>query len=645
MFNVDFEVCALVFLLIIMVYFFRKYYLLTAQNAFFACLLVVGALDIVMDIVTAYMIAYSDVVPHNLTIWLTTFFYVVQVTLPIMLFLFVLSVLHLDKPQYRRTISILIIPGVLLNLWVLSNPLSKHFCYFDSNGTYVRGPFFVTLYILCGFYFFMVFLTIIKYKKRLRGIEFATIFCFLLLLIAGIFIQYLYPNQLLTGVAIALSLTMVYLTLQNPEEMIDEMTGLYNRASMIQYLNARMEGAREVHVVLVALDNMKQINNLLGLDNGNIAIFEVGSYIKEHAHGAFVFRVIGDQIAVVFHDKQFCLELIYALDKRFKEQWDVGGISTKLSACICYVLNAGERFSTSEVVTTMEYMMSQAKEQGCGTVLEIDDSALRKRQRSLDVERAVDDALKYELFEPYFQPIYDVNTGTYTTLEVLTRLKHPDVGDIPPMEFIPLAEKKAKILDVEEQIYNKTLQFVHEYNLETAYDLEYIELNLSAVQLMQEDTAERIESMIKTHHIRPEFLCLEVTETAATKTFSYARRTMNQLIQTGVKFAMDDYGTGYANIDSVIQLPFSIVKVDRNMLLASEGSKKSARIFEQSISLMQDLELSVVVEGAETKAQVERLHHIGVDYIQGYYYSKPLPKEELLDFLRENSYNKRPSEI
>lgn len=622
MFNIDFEICALVFLLIIMVHFFSKYHLLTVQNAFFAFLMVVGAADIVMDIVTAYMIDYSDIVPRDLTVWVTTIFYALQVLLPVMLFLFVLSVLHLNKPANRRGIALFIIPAAIFVCWVLSNPMSRHFCYFNEQGEYIRGKFFVALYFVCTFYFFLVFLTILKFKKRLRVIEFETILCFLLLLVTGIYIQYLYPTQLLTGVAIAISLTMIYLTLQNPDEMMDELTGLYNRTSMIKYLNSRMDGNGGVHIVLVALDDMKQINNLLGLDNGNAAIYEVSSFIKNHANKAPVFRVIGDQIAIITKEREDCLQLVYDLEQRFKEQWDVGGTYTKLSACICYVLEARERLSANEVVSVMEYMMAQAKKHGHGTVIEVDDAALRKRQRSLEVERAVEDALKYQLFEPYFQPIYDVNAGAFTTLEVLTRLTHPELGVISPMEFIPLAEKKAKIIEVEEQIYNKTFQFIREHNLETNYDLEYIEINLSAVQLMQEDAAERMEQMLKNHHIRPDFVCLEVTETVATKTFSYARRTMKKLIETGIRFAMDDYGTGYANIDSVIQLPFSIVKIDRDMLLSSQENIKCARIFEKTISLMQDLELSVVVEGAETKEQINHLYRIGVDYIQGYYYSK-----------------------
>ncbi|MDD3142470.1 MAG: EAL domain-containing protein [Lachnospiraceae bacterium] len=632
-YNVDFEIIALVFLLVISVHFFGKYKFPSMQNIFFGVIVICGIASITLDIITAYTIEHSYEIPELLNIMLNTAYYFMQLGLTAVTYLYVLCLTDLFQAKHWKWIAITLIPVGIFALAVLFNPITKQFFYFDNLSYYVKKDAVNYLYLISALYFVLMIAVINRYRENIRQIEYETVVFFIILVSGASAIQYIYPIYLVSGVAIALSIVMMFLTLQNPDEMLDELTGLFNRGCFLSYLRTSLEKEQKYNLVVIGIDGMRIINNMFGLYNGNEVIIQVAEFVKSSANSMPTFRVIGDQIAVVCNNKEECQRLVEKIETRFKDAWNVNTIDINLSVCMCYAMDLECDYKAAEIMLLVEYMLVRAKKQGPGTILRIDSAACKLRKREIDVETALYEVIEQNTLEVYFQPIFTPSKNAFTSAEALTRFYHKKLGFISPNEFIPLAEKKGLIGKIGEQIFEKVCQIIKEYRLEEQYNLRSIEVNLSAVELMQEQLADKLISTINRYQITPGFINFEITETVATTSYTTTKHNMDIMIQHGIKFAMDDFGTGYANVDSVINLPFSTVKIDRSMLIAGFQNKKSFIMLQRNIELIQELELEIVIEGAETLEQIEMLNHIGVDHIQGFYYARPMPIKQFIDFI------------
>ena len=205
-----------------------------------------------------------------------------------------------------------------------------------------------------------------------------------------------------------------------------------------------------------------------------------------------------------------------------------------------------------------------------------------------------------------------------------------------PEVFIPIAEQRGYILTLGRAVFTNVCRFIREQNLEKS-GFEYIEINLSTVQCMQERLSTVLVSIMKEYSISPAFINLEITETAAIQSEKTLMRNMQRLIQLGVAFSLDDYGSGYSNLDYVIRMPFNLVKLDKLLLWSSFENEKTKVLLETSGEMCKKMHLKIVAEGVETKEQALYLEDRGVQYLQGYYFSKPVPEDAFIQIVANNT--------
>ena len=194
------------------------------------------------------------------------------------------------------------------------------------------------------------------------------------------------------------------------------------------------------------------------------------------------------------------------------------------------------------------------------------------------------------------------------------------------------------IHDLGNQVFHKVCQFARENKLEE-FGVHYIEVNLSGVQFMDDRLNEMLSDCVKEYGISPEFINLEVTETAAIEAASMLEYNMHRLKERNFKFSMDDFGTGYSNLAKIAQSNFDMIKLDKSLIWPcfDKATANEARIIlESSVDMILKLGKDIVAEGVETKAQVDYLTELGVEYLQGYYFSKPIPENQYLEFLKQN---------
>ena len=252
-----------------------------------------------------------------------------------------------------------------------------------------------------------------------------------------------------------------------------------------------------------------------------------------------------------------------------------------------------------------------------------------------DMDTIIESALSNKRFEVYYQPIYSVKEKKFHSAEALIRLKDEKYGFISPEVFIPVAEKSGAIHKIGDFVLEQVCAFIasDEYK---KLGMSYIEVNLSVVQCMQPKLANHIMEILTRYGVRPEQLNLEITETAASISQQALEDNIKDLTNMGMKFSLDDFGTGYSNMQRIVKLPFDIIKLDRTFTELYDNPKLGI-VLTNAINMIKAMKMKIVVEGVETEEMLKLFSELECEYIQGYYFSKPILREEFVKFIQASS--------
>ena len=242
-------------------------------------------------------------------------------------------------------------------------------------------------------------------------------------------------------------------------------------------------------------------------------------------------------------------------------------------------------------------------------------------------------AMEEDRVEVFFQPIYATAEKKFVSAEALVRIRNTDGSIIPPGLFIPVAEETGMISKIGEHVFEKTCQFIKEHDIEQ-YGIAYLEVNLSVVQCESKTLAETYIGIMDKYQIDPKLVNLEITESASIVRKKTLLKNMNTLIDYGVSFSLDDFGNGQSNLNYIVDMPVKIVKFDRDMTQAYFENKKAQFVLKAAMNMIHDMHLHVVSEGVETAEQLAALEQLGIDYVQGYYFSKPIEARAFIEFLK-----------
>lgn len=267
--------------------------------------------------------------------------------------------------------------------------------------------------------------------------------------------------------------------------------------------------------------------------------------------------------------------------------------------------------------------------------VQIDDQD-KYRQYEAVLKELADIAEKKDPDEPrvlvYCQPVFNIRTGEFDTAEALMRLKLDGLGVIYPDQFIPLAEENGYIHALTEIILSKTCRVLHDLIAE-GYRIMRISVNVSAIELRSQDFCGDINGIISRSGVDTNRIAIELTESRNENDFLLMRERITELKQKGITFYLDDFGTGYSNMERILELPFDIIKFDRSMVVAGAQSKKSEQVLSSLAGLFSRLNYSVLYEGVEDDQDEEMCRRLSASYLQGYKYSRPLPIDDLRNFL------------
>ena len=334
------------------------------------------------------------------------------------------------------------------------------------------------------------------------------------------------------------------------------------------------------------------------------------------------------------YSKEEVEEIINIIKEKLSQDWIFNDMKLALNSNI-YIINIPEDVDTIERL--MGIVDSEYESESDNKVTLIRGEKLNMFQRERKIQEEIQKALINREFKVLYQPIWDKESDTIQSAEALVRMPIGELGFISPEEFIPISEKTGDIIEIGEFVFEEVCKMFSEQNIKQ-YGVDFIEVNLSTVQCMQKNLAKRFKEILDKHNVSASSINLEITETAAANSPEMFLNTMSELKDLGFTFSMDDYGTGYSNLSHMYDTDFDIIKLDKSILWNSYKSKKADIILQNTVKMIKEMEHNIVIEGVETEEQKEYVSSLGCDYCQGYYFSKPVDKNEFIEYCKK--YNK-----
>ncbi len=426
----------------------------------------------------------------------------------------------------------------------------------------------------------------------------------------------------------------------------DELTGLPNRQLLKdrleqQLVQVRREG-RGGAMLYLDLDRFKEINDVFGHSIGDIVLTQAAERIVGEVRDSdTVARLGGDEFVIILQrltGNSTVRATASRLLGRLSEAFSVSGVDHFLGASIGIVLFPEDGDSVETLLKNADAAMYRAKDSGRSTFEFFSKELNAESRRKIDLERELRTALQENRLEVYYQPQFDLATGVICGAEALARWRHEVHGYVSPTEFVPLAEDTGLIVDLGRWVIERSAADLRSI-LQMGLHPGPVSINVSARQLRDTNFPRDVLGSMRRYGIHPGFLQLEVTETTVAQNRDTAINILNLLRDAGVKIAIDDFGTGYSSLSYLQQLPFDLIKIDKSFIDLIGAADKSENICRTIIKMAHELGKEAIAEGVETEEQAEFLIDNQCDFVQGYYYSKPLPQQQFFEFVEKQDFH------
>ena len=586
-----------------------------------------------LDVLSVYCISNWQNIPYAVCMLVSSAYFISLISVPYYMAKYAIEVAYSYgcSPKHWHAFSNTVYAGFLVLLVI--NVFTGLIFSFNRQFGYVRGPLTHVTYFLSFIFMLCTVVPIIRHKDSMaRRLYF--IFLFYPVIAALILsVQFFFPKILLTGAASFATLLLAYVSIQSDMLEYDLITGLVTEHSLKKRVENKTESG---YLGVFALDNISTIQNFMEVSDLNKMLLFIGKELSGmFKHDTFYlgsgrFAAFSDDLAKIQAAGTSFNDSIVKINRNmdFNLPMAIDNYSAVAE------ISRGDK-SYNNVIELINSMISTSRIHSDHNMRICDESVLLNIER----KRFIFKILKRELnvdsskYQVWFQPIYSIENGKFMHMEALSRLKDTEIGDIPPQEFVEVAENRGLIEKLGFTMFEKVCKFISE----NKKIVGAISVNFSVHQMTNPDVVNIVLSTIKKFGIKPQNIIMEITESIFIDNYEVVLRNMKSLSKEGIRFYLDDFGTGYSNLANVVSLPFNTIKIDRSLVLMMEESSKGVSLFNKLAGIFKEQGLKILVEGVETQPQNELVCKAGVDYIQGFLYSRPLSAEACIEFLKQKN--------
>ncbi|MFY9278227.1 MAG: EAL domain-containing protein [Caldicoprobacterales bacterium] len=418
----------------------------------------------------------------------------------------------------------------------------------------------------------------------------------------------------------------------------DFLTGMPNRISFIDTVTEHIlkYPDKKKALIFFDIDNFKHINDTVGYLVGDQLIIAIGQRLSSLSDAnKSAYRNSGDEFVIFIHEyedieevENFTRQLIRIISQPFVFSNYTLNINISIGIAL-YPLH-GKDIDT--LFKCADIAMFEAKSKDRGRYIFYHESMEAEFKERMLLGNELRGALERNEFQLHYQPQLNIDTGEIFKFEALLRWHNERFGNVPPIKFIEIAEETHLINPIGDWVLNEACSFLKELH-KSGFSHISISINVSIIQLMQHDFVYKVIETLKRHQLDPRYLEVEVTESVFIESYEDVREKLELLSSRGISIALDDFGSGYSSLNYLIEMPINTLKIDKSFIHSISENFEDQTLASMIIMLGQKLGLSVIAEGVETKDQVEYLEKLKCYNVQGYYFSGPVPREEVFNLL------------
>lgn len=625
--------CCGVVLMVVLLYFYmrQKRISLNTERAFLRAFFVTFA-SILFDIFSIIALRHREILPELFVKFLCRSYLVTLLGEALCCLLYVCVDIYTKKREYQAKVKKYELAALAGMLLIYFLPL--HYQYAEDKSTilYTYGASVYATYLFAVGYLIIIICLMKKEKNRIGPARRQGVRFWMLLWVSASLIQFLDNSLLIVGYMSAIGMVVLYLKLENPETNLDRQSGMFNHSALLQY--TRQLFGKEQKFSILALILKEPLHKSMSLDQSGAADMEMLEFLL-HVPDAFVFKETENEILFVFENPEKAEVTVQRIRQRFQAGWGKNG-SFYVKYNFIYMPDAGVVNHTADMLYLIQSIHHTAGEAAENHLILADRAKADEMYYKKEIERLLTDAIEKDRVEVYYQPIFSTKENCFTAAEALVRIRDENGKIIPPGMFIDIAEQNGTIYKLGEMIFEKVCRMIQQRDIRKL-GLHYLEINLSVVQCADEHLAESYIKIMEKYRIPAEQINLEITESASLEAKAVLLHNMEKLLAYGIRFSLDDFGTGQSNLNYIMDMPVDIVKFDRDMTTAYFENEKAGYIMGHAIQMIHGMGLDVVSEGIEAKEQYQTMKELGVRYIQGYYFSKPLPEDEFWNFIQKRN--------
>lgn len=558
--------------------------------------------------------------------------------------IYFIYVFTVTRTEYRlwplKNRLFLWLPNGLLVVLLLQNLFTHNVFAVTAEGGYSRGPLMWAVYAIAFLYVAAGTVYCIYCKRYLITSKWIALISVYALILASVVVQMLDQRLMVELFATAIGVLMVLMLIMRPEETIDGTVVVQGWKAYQKNLEYVLKTRQNVQIVVVQMTNAAEVRSYIGDKAFHGYIMEVAAeidklYFELRTHvdlyferpGSFYLIIEDTKLDVASLVPQF-VERTTSRVRRFAEQ----GVRFEAKFCI---IRHPEDVKGVQDILNIGHLFTRLGKPDQVVYNAADLVHLRDYTVVNHMQEILNNAITGNTLEMVYQPIYDIRQGRFRSAEALARIKDTKYGMISPALFIPEAERSGLIIPLGKLILESVYRFISQMDMDRL-GLSYVEINLSVAQCLQQDLPATVARLQKQYGVNPRQVNFEITETMFDNLSEVMDRNLRELVNMGYSFSLDDYGIGYSNIHRLSKLPLEIIKIDKS-LVDEMFTDDGQIIIRNTVRMMQDIHKELVVEGVETQDEMEALAAMSCDFIQGYYYSKPLSADAFVQFIEAHN--------
>lgn len=626
--------CLIMVIILILNYYDRRW-AASGQSRLYSVCLWLSAATIALNLACVFTIDHFYSFPLWVNLLLNSGYFALLLAMCTVTAYYLLRLIleHVYNSRCQRILSVVL--AVLYTAYIILLLLNLRFgilFYFGADGIYRRGPLINVGYAVMGVELVLLVLCALKNRRSISQPMLRVMQILPPTVVLLVIYQMLYPDVLFNGSIIVAADMILLLNFQSRRVELDSLTCVGNRSSFYRDLTLRLGGKQQFQIIVVDIRQFGAVNQHYGQANGDALLYEAARWLDRlHPRGR-AFRLGNVEFALLapYGGMVSAGKLLEKVCGRFRRRWELGSLQIPLDVRFAELIYTDQDWSATDILEFLKYSISLS-EQREDHLVRFDVSVYQQMERRRQTLRLIRRAVEEDRFQVWYQPVYHCADGVFSSAEALLRLRDDQGELVPPSLFIPLAEETGLIDQLSWIVLEQVCRFLSSGQVP---QFQSVSINLSSQQFASEELIDRITGCLNRYRLSPERLKLEITERVLSEDMARMRTMMERLTALGLQFYLDDFGTGYSNLAGVLELPFACVKLDHSLVSGYPDDERTSAMVDTMLELFHAMGCQVVAEGVETSLQAQAITAKGADWIQGYYYARPMPPEELADFFR-----------